>query len=152
MAEREHGEEAVGRVSREVLTDGPDIRGQVSMGQHDPLGVAGGAGGEHHLCEVACRKLHRTRLRQVVGLALHILEVDLRDTEGLVRVGREPGDEGRRGPGAGGDILGEVVGAAQVEGHGHGAGAEGTEEGEHPVGAVGGPDEHPVALSDAALL
>ena len=102
--------------------------------------------------QVAGGKLHRLWLRQIVCQALHILEVDFGNAEALVRRGRHPGYEGRGGPGARGDVFGEVVGTAQVEGHGHGAGAECTEEGEHPVGAVGGPDEHPVALSDAALL
>ncbi|MDD9985441.1 MAG: hypothetical protein OXQ31_04130 [Spirochaetaceae bacterium] len=152
VAERQQRQQAQGRVAGDDLEDRLQVGQQVAVGEHHPLGVAGGARGEHDLGQVFAGELDRPRLTQGVALLLQLLEVDRGQPHLLVLRRREARHEGGCRIGPGPHLLGELRRGAHVQRHDDGAGADHAEVGEHPVRGVRPPDDHAVALADAALL
>ena len=125
---------------------------QVAVGQQHPLGVAGGAGGEHDLGEVVAGQKHVARLRQVVDELLQVLEQQRGDRQAEAVLRRDTGDERQYRRGLGGHLLYEVGRRAQVQRHHDGADPQAAEVCQHPVWGVRSPQDDPVALADAAAL
>ena len=122
------------------------------MGDHHPLGIASGAGREHDLGEVALVDGDRIRVGEAGYGRLKLLEGNLRDVEVQLSFRSEAGSEGHLGVGAGYD-PGDVVGrAAKVQGDENDSRSQATEEGQHPVGRVGPPEDGLVPFAEPSAL
>ena len=140
----------IAQVGLRCFFNGPDAGQHIAVGEHDPFGVARGAGGEEDL-------------ERCVG-------GDAGDGAGLFsgQLG-EPVFKGKLGPGAhfvqkdrvahhelwryiGGHARGKLRGAVGVQRDGQHATEHAAVEGRDPLGAVFGPEEDAVAHADGAAL
>ena len=152
VTQRQDGEEAAGRVAGYVLRYSLYVGGEVAVGQHDALGVARGPGGEHDLGEVVGLDVHRLRLRQPVEGGFQLLERQLGGAELYAVLGGESRREDQPWLRLGQHPLDVVRRAAEVQGDYGCSRPQASEEGQHPLGAVRTPEDHPVTLAYAPAL
>ena len=67
VRQRQHRQQALVRAEREHVDEGPGVRGDVAVGQHHALRVAGRARGEHHEQQVVGRDVGRRQSARLRG-------------------------------------------------------------------------------------
>ena len=152
VAERHQGQQPVRRPDRHRPDGAQDVGEYVALGEHHALGVAGRAGGEHHLRQVVGGDFG-TAGAGVSGLDERLQVVEQGHGHGAVqgavrRLARQEGQLGRR---VLDDALHEVGRRPDVQGHCDHARAHAAEEGGDPFRAVYRPDDGPVALFQPSL-
>jgi hypothetical protein len=131
--------------------DGLKAGQHVAVGEDDAFGIAGGAGGEQDLqLRLGAEAGHGAERRVGQGRG-PVLKGHAGDADRQL-IDEDEIAYGHLGRDIGGDAGSEVGGAGGVQRNGENAAQQAAMKGGDPLRAVVGPDEHAVALHDAAAI